>query len=283
MDNLDMRIGIDALGSHVRDGKSLDFDRDFTDTAGMKAPAVIGIVVVLAALVVGGVKYGEYAKRQAEIEDMKSAYRAAINAYNANDGAGAVEFLSDKSFELYSGILKQALDAGEAQTKALPPHQLTEVLNLRTNGKRKDIRNLNGRTLVSYMVNNGMWAAEEEPFRIESAKLMSGWGELTLVDGEWADAYRNQRVGNFLGSSRRTRFMRSREAKIPEPVRMVCRMVMENGKWKVCDAGSGPAVDAYWRGLAKLEGIKDVELLALVYGELDDKGKLDPKIWRPMK
>lgn len=247
----------------------------------MKPPVIVGILIVVAALVVGGVKFNEHSKRQAVIGDVKSTYAALLNAYDSGDSETALKLLTDRSIEMYGGILQQALNANETQTKSLPASQMIEVFTARSKGTRKELRNLDGRGFVAHAVKNGWWR-QEDRLRIEDVKLNGAWGDITLVDGEWADAHRDQRVQNFLGSSRRLRSLRSNDPKIPAPPRLLIRVVNDNGTWKVCEASSASSVDAYIRSLAQIEGLKESEFVTMMFDE-DEDGKLDPKLLRAMK
>lgn len=247
----------------------------------MKAPTVILSIVAVAAIVVGGIKFGEYQKQSAIREDMKSTYGALLNAYDARDADSALKLLTDRTFEMYGGILQQALNANEKQTRALPPHELIEVLVVRAQGTRKDLKSLDGRGFVAHAVKSGWWNREGR-LRVEDAKVHGSWGELVLVDGEWADAHRDQRIQNFVGSTRRTRVLRSHQATIPAPPRLTVRLVQEGGEWKVCEAGSAASMDAYIGELARLSGTTAFDLLAEPYDE-DEDGKVDAKVLRAMK
>lgn len=254
----------------------------FRDTLGMKPGAFIGIALVVVGLIVGGVKFADYRKRAEVAEDVKSAYAAYLQACEASDAAGAVALLSARSFDHYGAILKLGLDASESQTKKLQPHQMVEVAIMRQKGKRKDLKNLDGRGYVTHAVKNGWWGGSN--LGIKDVRVMTNWGEIVLHDQEWADAYRDQRISNILGGRRRRVFSAlSGTARIPKPPELVVRMVQEDGAWKVCEAGSSQGSDKFIMELAAIDGMSVTEFVEFAVAEETSDGKPNPVIWKPMK
>lgn len=188
-------------------------------------------------------------KRAAEVAAADDQYDARLDA---NDGEGAVKFVSKDSLARLDRLLTVARTGNSASVKALPYGDKIEVLGMRLLLGRELHQPIDARTYFIRVVNKGWYSSSSSYERIKVKVNGKGTSAtVTLRDPEDSETYSSY-------------------------------WVFEDGAWKFDEVADMKKHDAEFRKAVKEAGMTEEEVIFAILEE-ETGETLTPELWDPPK
>lgn len=184
-------------------------------------------------------------------ENIRASYYGFIDALNEKYGAKALTFIDLNTIDYYSRILILARDAKRDDVMDLDLADRLNVLNVRHQIPVQEIRKMDGRDLIAYLITYGMIGNNMSRFSAPgNIRVMGNVGRMSLT-------------GNNVESSEYLEFHR------------------EQNVWKLDLTVQLDAANEVLKSAAEASGLDENEFLLVALGALSGKRPLK-KVWKPV-
>lgn len=172
------------------------------------------------------------------------------NCLDADDGAGAVRYLSQDSVARLDRLVSVARTAKQPEVRALPISDRLDVLQIRLLLGRDLLKPIDGRAYYIKLINMGWMGSTSTHERVKT-RVASDGKSATVT-------YRRPNAANASEG----------------------HWVFESGTWKTDEVRTAETSGVALRALAVSEGVKEDQILMLVL-KLRTKQKLTAALWDP--
>ncbi len=240
----------------------------------MRTRTPIAFLFALMLLVLGGCdkNAGEKKVIQAHWE----SYRAAAES---REGLTAAAMLSKNTLDMYTRLIKVALDTPATECWKLRPTEMLEVASMRTSYTRADIKFLSGLGYAGRAIKDGHWGTYDSEWKLRDINISPTGDTATAVICNPA-AESDYRTKKFVGGM--SRMGRSMSRGLQKPPTYPAAFAKEGDAWKYDETSTLAALDAELTAAAKEErmSVRDY-ITTLISDEPDMRRAL--LIWEPMK
>jgi hypothetical protein len=188
-----------------------------------------------------------------EIKECFYAYKDAVaNGYVAE----AAELGDSATTRYYANILSLVFEASESETRALDPMDRIMVLMLRQQVFDENLRSMDSRGLIAFLVGNGVIGNS-----IISSVISNEIGKVVISGNHATGVY----VANQQATTQEWRFTK------------------EQGRWKIDITSIKPAVNMAFRELAKQSGSTEDEFIKTLLMPSTTGQVPGEDIWLPLE
>jgi hypothetical protein len=204
------------------------------------------------------------------------SYRAAAEA---REGLTAAAMLSKPTLDMYTRLIKVALDAPAEQCWQLKPTEMLEVASMRTNYTRADIKFLSGLGYAGRAIKDGNWGVYDSEWKLRDIRISPDGTSATAVICNPA-AESEYKTKKFVGGlSRRGRRM---SGDLEKPPTYPATFLKEGDAWKYDELSTLAEYDKELVAASKADRMSVRDYVTVLSSDEPDMRRA-LLIWEPMK